>query len=593
MIRPLALSLVAAAAVGCGASPGPLAVPTTAEGALGARPACKVTASHHKPLVVDWAQDERADLEAELRQKHRLLVVAYDCNTLRLLPECRLDGEYGYTGVTKKVTVQHFEGALEIALNLPLNGLGIAGQLGVKADRDAALDLALVTIGQRRSTRTTATRDDLAGACAGATHFVRGVQLGAFALGRAERGHTEAAATIFSSAQSGRTSDAHRASISDGSVDSCNGDVEAAAPPAQCGAPLRVELVAIGAGSGARPAPAAEEPAACPDGATWTGDKCAPVATSCSPAATDACAAECEQRKPESCLTLARALDKTDAKRALSAYERGCDAGSLAACNGLGASYGRGDGVARDDAKAVEIYKRACDQGFSLSCVNLGAMHYAGTGVPKNEGLATRLWLRACEAGEGHGCLNVSVAYGDGQGVPKDPARAFAFAERACTGGVPRGCALAAWATLTGDGATKDVKGSLARLESLCAANEASACIRLMGAYVKGLPPDVPADPLRVREYAGKACSAGAKDACEANKLLGAVDSGDTTVAQVNAMFEKQCSDGSMLGCALLGENLVTGAGLPADRARGIQLLKKACAAKVERACQRLAQLKP
>jgi hypothetical protein len=157
---------------GCAASTGSSSVPRSAVAALGPRAECKVTATQHKPLVVDWAQDERTDLEAELRQK-QVVVVAYDCNELRLMPECHLQGDYGYTGVTRKETVQHFEGETEIGLNLPLNGLGIAAKLGAKTGRDAALDLALVTVGQRRSTRVTATRDDLVGQCDAATHFIR------------------------------------------------------------------------------------------------------------------------------------------------------------------------------------------------------------------------------------------------------------------------------------------------------------------------------------------------------------------------------------------------------------------------------------
>jgi TPR repeat protein len=44
------------------------------------------------------------------------------------------------------------------------------------------------------------------------------------------------------------------------------------------------------------------------------------------------------------------------------------------------------------------------------------------------------------------------------------------------------------------------------------------------------------------------------------------------------------------MACGLLGENLLAGIGISADRERGITLLKKACDGGVDRACKKLSE---
>ena len=49
-----------------------------------------------------------------------------------------------------------------------------------------------------------------------------------------------------------------------------------------------------------------------------------------------------------------------------------------------------------------------------------------------------------------------------------------------------------------------------------------------------------------------------------------------------------KCDKGSLFECGLLGEDLIAGIGVSVDRAWGMELLERACAGKVERACERL-----
>jgi hypothetical protein len=317
--------------------------------------------------------------------------------------------------------------------------------------------------------------------------------------------------------------------------------------------------------------------------------------TACASGATAECEAACAAKLPRSCHALAEALEKgvgapKDVARAASLYRTACDGGSPAACNSLGALYALGDGVTKDEAKAVALYTRGCDQGSATACVNLGAMHFEGNGVPKNESLGARFFLRGCEAGEPMGCFNVSVAYGEGRGVPNDPAQSFTFADRACTMGAAAGCVRTARATITGEGVAKDVKAGLAQLDTLCTRHESVGCESLAKLYMTGAGSDVPPDPLRVREYAKKACDLGSQRYCAADQLLSKVDSTDSTAAQANTQFQGKCDAGNLGACGSLGENLLTGNGTSVDRAKGTALLKKACAGGFDRACKKLGE---
>jgi hypothetical protein len=316
-------------------------------------------------------------------------------------------------------------------------------------------------------------------------------------------------------------------------------------------------------------------------------------ATGCAARGVAACEAECAARDPESCFQLAKILDDgkdapRDVVRASTLYQVGCDGSVARACNNLGALYAAGDGVARSPTKAVDLFERSCNLGFALACANLGTMHFEGKGLPKDVATGAIWFFRACEGGAALGCFNASIAYGEGKGAAKDPKQSFAYAERACKGGMVLGCIRVETARIHGEGVPKDVQGGLERLDALCT-HEAEACESLIPIYNMGIGTDVPADPLQVRAYAKKACDLGDEKACHLDRLLLTVDKGRTPDGKNNEMYATKCDAGDLLGCALLGEDLVDGRGVSVDRARGTMLLERACQGKVERACSRLA----
>jgi eukaryotic-like serine/threonine-protein kinase len=322
------------------------------------------------------------------------------------------------------------------------------------------------------------------------------------------------------------------------------------------------------------------------------------VTSSCSSGATAECEAACAASRPGSCTKLADALFKgtgapKDAARATTLYRNACDGGSAVACNNLAVRYSLAEGVPKDPLKAVGLYKQACELGSANACLNLGAMHYNGDGVAKDYALGTSFFSRACDAGDANGCNFLSIAYGTGRGVSPDnatpqPERSFELAERACKMGAGAGCVRVEEARVAGKGVDKDVKNGLAHLDAMCTKRQAGACESLARLYANGSGPDLPADPLRGREYLKKACDFGSKESCGRNALAGNIDTGRSNIAQISASFQSNCDRGNATACAMLAENLLAGKGTSDDRAKANALLQKACTGGYDPACKRL-----
>ncbi len=74
------------------------AVPTATEATDSGKAACESPSDPDQPLVVDMPPEDRADLEIAMRGK--VAVVAYDCKSLKVLRDCRVEGEYAFFGTT-------------------------------------------------------------------------------------------------------------------------------------------------------------------------------------------------------------------------------------------------------------------------------------------------------------------------------------------------------------------------------------------------------------------------------------------------------------------------------------------------------------
>src|SRR5262245_28761698 len=99
-----AVILLSPSMFGCGAPGGAAQAvrpeATTGSAALGETTECRDVSRGSKPLVVDWKPEQRGDLEVAMSEG--VAVVAYDCQKMELLTDCRADGSYGFKGVVLK-----------------------------------------------------------------------------------------------------------------------------------------------------------------------------------------------------------------------------------------------------------------------------------------------------------------------------------------------------------------------------------------------------------------------------------------------------------------------------------------------------------
>jgi transposase len=142
--------------------------------AEGAR--CRVSASLSTPLVTEWPASEKANLEVLLR--NGTVAVAYSGCSMRLLPECRVRGEYHWQRTTPATDSIEIADADELFAKLPLGAASLEGEL----KRSGKLSVKTTVSGQLRLENANVNEIPREGPCAQATHIVTGLSLGAFAL---------------------------------------------------------------------------------------------------------------------------------------------------------------------------------------------------------------------------------------------------------------------------------------------------------------------------------------------------------------------------------------------------------------------------
>lgn len=539
-----------------------------------------------EPLVVDLKSSERSDLEVAMRDG--VVVVGFDCKSLKIVKSCSAPGSYRFAGVTRKEDVVRMTSADELAANLPLSGASLSA--GMK--RGSTLDLALVTVGKKRTTASEITKSDLTGAgCAEATHVVRGVYVGAFALATGTEGEVRAVAQIFGAGTAGSSASGKKTEARDGELEACRkATPEATAPPEQCAAITRLELVPIVAekkdpkdhpktdGAEATHAPA------CPEGFAWDGLKCvggkaAGQACSAVTGTKEECGAGCAAGNAESCYVLAVYGDSppVDAGTKLgrrpvpsgkvdkAALQKSCDLGYASACMmtarlASDAFYAPGATPADKTAateRSAKAYQAACDLGHAYGCLALG--DYYDPNQPERGVLAKSVdklvgyVKRACDLGNGMSCGRLGDMHRDGKGAKEDSTLAIAAYERQCSAG----------GYSDGDG-----------------------CYKIGALYANGK--GVSADPAKALAAFDRACNLRSMPACMAGYKLAmtATDSG-----RARSMLERGCNK-DVRGwepCLALGEAYEKGSlGLQKDFAKAAEAYELGCA---KGACGRAGEL--
>lgn len=559
----VASTIVAAGMVsGCGGTVGEKLRPKdhTAVGAMSANGAAKTCAGapkYAKPLVVDLEPDTRVDLEAAM--KRGVVVVSYDCATIRVLPTCKLpEAVYEYSGVTKQEQVLQIKSADELGANLPLS----QGKLSAELVSGRTIDLALVYVGQQATVANKVTKDQLAGGCDDATHYVQMATIGAFSMETGSVGKVGAVAEMFGRGAKGQSASERRAMTSNGSLDACRtSKSDSMDPPADCSAPLRVELIPIGgleaaAETASKPgdkkgdkdekkaAPVAQNP--CPPGFAMTDGICTRdtnAAFVCEPKNESQCKEQCDKGNTESCYNYGVLLTKkVDRAQSIPYFRKVCDAGVAEGCASLGieltpdeedpdvvakaktslgflkkaceAGSGRGCDYAGDmlldkDYKIIDIagavraYDRGCNLGAAMPCWSLAQIYFKGELVPKNAKEGISLLTKACMGGGADECEELGKRIEKGAGeVAADTNAALRWSRRACD--LDAGyCSMVADRVLRTGGADP----AYAVLTRGCDANDEDACASLADMVENGT--GTKADPVKAATLRQKACKDG------------------------------------------------------------------------------------
>ncbi|MGE0327516.1 MAG: tetratricopeptide repeat protein [Polyangiaceae bacterium] len=562
MFRYRALSLCALTAACGGATPGQAVKPSayTAHQALDEQKLdCSTVSEYARPLAVDLPPEERTVLEANMRAG--VALVHYDCKQLKVLPDCTVKGSYGYVGVTSKQEVVALRDRNELAVNLPLTGLQLAGQLKSELAAGASLDLAMMMVGMRRTDTPSIASAGLDSGCRDATHFVRGVFVGAFAMSTSERGQAKAAAQIFGAGAAASSESSHLAKHRDGDPRACGrAKLTDNSPPDQCSAVLRLELRALGSSDGETKGGVQINEGTCPKGYIL--------------AESGACVDETKQKDER---FLCKYGDVV-------ACTQQCDKGHGGSCNNLGVMATRGDGVQKDPKRAENLFEKACAAGEPNGCVNRAQMYDEGY-TEEDAALATDLYRRACEAGSMLGCYQYGLVV-MGSEKEDERARGEKLIERACKGGHRTACtanssdaqraAIFAEACERGelngcDAAAylavsrKNPEGAERYWTKACDGGWLSSCHHLAFAYAWG-DNGFPKKPGPARKALHRACDGGRQDACtdferlEAWLLGPACEAGDDRACRQLADYcrssqvSKDYNPMAEIGCGLIQE---------------------------------------
>lgn len=199
---------------------------------------CRVSASAASPLVTEWAASEKANLEALLRTGG--VAVAYSGCTMRVLPQCRLRGNYSWQRTTPSSDILEINNEDDLYAKLPLGAASLEGEL----KRSGQLNVQTTVAGQLRleGVSTGDIGDD--GECAQATHIVGALSVGAFALYRGGSAEAKLGAGAGGVEVGGGRKQSVGLLRSAGDPASCSGSTDAA-PHADCRSPIQVFLWTI------------------------------------------------------------------------------------------------------------------------------------------------------------------------------------------------------------------------------------------------------------------------------------------------------------------------------------------------------------
>lgn len=196
---------------------------------------CRLAANHENPLVTEWPASEKANLEARLREGS--VVVSYAGCTLKMLPRCRVRGNYVWRRTTMSTDVIEIRNADELFAKLPIGAVSLEGEL----QRSGRLAVQTSVSGQLQLTSFDNAVPKVP-ECEGATHVVGALSIGAFKLRSGGSAHAGGQASVAVVAVARGTSSSEETIMREaGSPARCELATEAAPHP-ECASPIQMFL---------------------------------------------------------------------------------------------------------------------------------------------------------------------------------------------------------------------------------------------------------------------------------------------------------------------------------------------------------------
>jgi hypothetical protein len=245
---------------------------------------CGVTKSQAKPLIVEWPSPERMELENKVRQG--LVVVHYVGCEMSVLDRCSVSAKYTYQGATRNQDKVEMKDEDDLYANLPVGAAKLEGKL----QRSGRLTVDMNLVGRFEAEKASVHTDELQGDCAGATHFVYGVTVGAFDFYAGGQANVAGSVGVGSVGAGGHSQAERETLTKAGDQAACERATSAdTSPPEGCGALIRIEVVPLGAAPIVTPT--------CPPGTSWDGAQCVARSVDC-PAGSHWSGARCLSLSP-------------------------------------------------------------------------------------------------------------------------------------------------------------------------------------------------------------------------------------------------------------------------------------------------------
>ena len=226
----LAAPLALLACAGCsfmGGSPGAVTATAPVDPTPLAR--CKIAASATSPLVTEWPASQKAYLEGLTARG--AVAVAYSGCELRIVDTCRLAGHYGWRRTTPATDTLEITNADDLWAKLPIGAAALEGELA----RKGRLAVRTTIAGQLELEGLDPRSVAADASCAGVTHVVSAVSVGAFRLLSGAGTTAQGSAKAFGVGAGAST--AHEESVMREAGDPAACTEEGQAAPRNCASP--------------------------------------------------------------------------------------------------------------------------------------------------------------------------------------------------------------------------------------------------------------------------------------------------------------------------------------------------------------------